>query len=125
MNQSKENLAAMWRPSTRCALLLLGLALSSCTIGPEYQRPEAKLPERYEAATTQEAAEPELGRDWWRVFGDPVLNRLEEEAVSANHDLQAAMARVEQARAAARIAKSDFYPLVTLDPSYTRSRTPG
>ena len=52
-------------------------------------------------------------------------SKLEEDAVKANTDLQAAMARVAQARAAARVTQSQFYPVITLDPSIQRSRSSG
>jgi multidrug efflux system outer membrane protein len=61
--------------------------------------------------------------DWWRSFGDPRLTQLEEEALRGSLDLQAAVARVKQARAAAAAVRSQFYPVVTLDPSLTRART--
>jgi len=66
-----------------------------------------------------------LTTDWWRLFGDATLNQLEEDATRANTDLQAAVARVTQARAAARVVRSEFYPVVTLDPSIERARTSG
>jgi len=50
--------------------------------------------------------------EWWTVFGDPVLNELEREAVRGNLDLQAAFHRVDQARAFARVSQADFFPNV-------------
>jgi multidrug efflux system outer membrane protein len=50
---------------------------------------------------------------------------LEQAATDENQDVQAAMARVLEARAVARITKSQFYPQITLDPSATRSRSSG
>lgn len=102
--------------------------LSSCEVGPDYKRPAQHMPTTFKAATTQQAstqpAVAHLEQDWWKLFGDAELNRLEERAVVANPGLQAAMQRVEEARAAAGIAKSEFYPLITFDPSFERSRTP-
>jgi multidrug efflux system outer membrane protein len=103
--------------------------LSSCTVGPNYQRPGFEVPGAFASASTQPTSQPTtqpaaLGRDWWKLFGDPTLTRLEEDAVKANTDLQAAIARVAQARAANRVALSQFYPVVTLDPSIQRARTP-
>src|SRR3546814_7108434 len=49
---------------------------------------------------------------WWTIFGDPTLNGLEQQALSANHDLQAAAARVKQARALHQGARSDLFPHV-------------
>jgi multidrug efflux system outer membrane protein len=59
---------------------------------------------------------------WWELFADPLLNDLEAKADQANPDLRAAVARVSQARAIARISEADFYPTISLDPSVTRER---
>jgi multidrug efflux system outer membrane protein len=98
--------------------------IASCTVGPNYRRPGMSVPATFKSATTGESAYPALGADWWHLFGDPTLTRLEEDAIRANTDIQAAMARVAQARAAVRVTQSQFYPVVTLDPAAERSRTP-
>ena len=49
---------------------------------------------------------------WWEVFGDPKLNDLEQQLTQANPDLQAAVARFEQARAVALQARSDMFPTI-------------
>jgi multidrug efflux system outer membrane protein len=60
--------------------------------------------------------------NWWAVFSDAKLNELESEALGRNQDLKAAVARVDQARATARVARSEFMPSLNLDPSYSRER---
>jgi multidrug efflux system outer membrane protein len=60
--------------------------------------------------------------NWWEVFDDTNLNGLELQAMQANQSLKAAVARVEQARATARVARSDLLPGLNLDPSFTRQR---
>jgi len=110
-------------------------ALTSCKVGPNYERPSLDVPTTYEgaasqpttastkaAATTTAPAVAHLDPDWWRVFNDPTLNQLESAAIENNQDLKAAIANVLAARASARITKSQFYPTITGDPSYTRSR---
>jgi NodT family efflux transporter outer membrane factor (OMF) lipoprotein len=57
------------------------------------------------------------------VFQDPELDRLEEQCGRQNQDLRAAFARLQQARAQTRIARADFFPQITADPSATRART--
>lgn len=107
--------------------LLSGLGLSGlggCKVGPDYERPALDVPKAYGSADASATAPPDLHPDWWALFGDADLTRLEEDAVRANQDLQAAAARVAQARAAARIVASAFYPVVTLDPSVQRQHTP-
>ena len=58
--------------------------------------------------------------NWWEVFADTNLNILETQAVSANQQLKAAVARVDQARATARVARSQLMPSLSLDPSFAR-----
>ena len=106
-----------------CTCAILHLALASCTVGPNYRRPAQGMPTTFKSATTQEAEPHHLAADWWKLFADSALDKLEEEAIAANPDLKAAMARVWQARAAARITASQFFPLITLDPSATRTMT--
>jgi len=60
--------------------------------------------------------------NWWEIFGDTGLNDLESQAVSANQELKAAVARVDQARATARVARSELLPALDLDPSFNRQR---
>ena len=44
--------------------------------------------------------------EWWKSFDDPVLDRVVEAVLDSNFDLAEAVARVEQARARARIANA-------------------
>jgi multidrug efflux system outer membrane protein len=101
----------------------LCLALASCSVGPDYARPPVPTPASYKSAGPDESTTPAISRQWWKLFGDPTLDRLEEAAIEANQDLQAALARVTQARAAAKIAGSQRYPTVTADPGAQRFRT--
>jgi len=99
--------------------------LAGCSVGPDYERPAADAPPAWKEAGPWKAAAP---RDaiakgaWWELFGDPLLNDLEAKADAANPDLRAAVARVAQARAIARISEADFYPTISLDPSVSRER---
>jgi multidrug efflux system outer membrane protein len=66
----------------------------------------------------------EVKGEWWKAFHDPVLDDLEGKAIAANQDVRGAVARVDQARAVARVTAADFSPQITLEPSATRFRTP-
>ncbi|PLX84023.1 MAG: hypothetical protein C0617_09365 [Desulfuromonas sp.] len=110
------------------ALTLFSLLLAGCTLGPDYLRPEVDTPLAWkEGAPWKEAATMDGAPkgSWWEIYGDPVLNGLEEEAAAANQDLRAAAARVDQARALARIDEADLLPRVDLNPAAGRARTPG
>ncbi len=111
----------------RC-LTILGLAgvLGACKVGPDYQKPDvsAQLP----AAWRWQAAAPRDNQpkgDWWRVFRDAELDRLEGRAVANNPGVQAAVARVDQARAAARSTAAEFFPDIRIKSSADRERTSG
>jgi multidrug efflux system outer membrane protein len=116
--------------STRLQIpsLITAVMLAGCAVGPDYKRPTSTAPaEQYKAESLGSWKE---GRpldavprgSWWEVFDDATLNDLERRAGSANEDLKAAMARVEQARATARVARSELLPSLDFNPSYTRQR---
>jgi len=98
-------------------------------VGPDYQRPAAPVPTAYrDLPAAGEAWKPATPADgtrrgaWWKAYGDPALDELETRALGANQDLQAAAARVEQARATAGVARSAYLPSVALDASTERQR---
>ncbi len=83
--------------------LAIAMLVSGCMrAGTDYVRPKAALPPAYiEVGPWKEAAPSDeviRGR-WWEIYGDPVLNGLEEQARASSPRVQAAAARVEQARA--------------------------
>jgi outer membrane protein, multidrug efflux system len=108
----------------RLLAALLTAAVAGCTaVGPNYARPAVPTPTAYKSATSSETTTPQLGHDWWKLFNDPQLDQLEDQAIKENQSIQAAMASVEEARAAAKGVKSAFYPVISFDPSVTRERT--
>lgn len=60
---------------------------------------------------------------WWQELGDSTLARLTADALVANQDVRAAVARVAQARAARLDAALDMAPTVTVAAGYSRQRT--
>ena len=62
------------------------------------------------------------GDNWWKVFNDPQLTRLIDEAKATYPGLNVVMARVDQARAAVRMARSAMLPRVTATGDLSRSR---
>jgi multidrug efflux system outer membrane protein len=112
------------RPLLSASVLLL--AAVSCAVGPAYQPPNPF--EIAPAGWHWKPAEPgdAVPKDgWWNVFHDPVLAGLETNALAGNQNLRAAVARVDQARAAARVTRSQFFPELSLDPSMNRERVSG
>lgn len=100
--------------------VLLTAAMSVAAVGPDYQRPAVASPVAWKTAATAES----LPRgDWWKAFHDPALDDLVTRALAANQNLAAAAARVEQARAAAGIARGSYLPAVAFNPSVNRARS--
>lgn len=99
---------------------LLLAATSVAAVGPDYQRPEIDSPVAWKVAT------PSAGLPrgaWWTLFNDATLDDLVARALAANQDLVAAAARVEQARAAAGLARSAYLPSIGAGASVERART--
>jgi multidrug efflux system outer membrane protein len=108
------------KTSLSLSLSLSLAAAATAAVGPDYERPAVAAPVAWNATTSLEI----LPRgDWWMLYGDAELTALINRALSANQDLVAAAARVEQARAAAGIARSAYFPSAAVGASADRSRT--
>jgi outer membrane protein, multidrug efflux system len=97
----------------RAALPILAatVALAGCAVGPDYKRPALKTPASYRFATGE--ATNSLGDlPWWEVFRDPALQKLIRCALTNNHDLRRAVARVEQARQQVTVARAPLFPAI-------------
>src|SRR5262249_49011346 len=93
------------------ALISVALVSGGCLVGPNYKRPELASPQQFRFV---EGAQAESLADapWFKVFDDPALQELIKAAIANNLDLRAAVARVEEMRARAGIAKSYLYPQI-------------
>ena len=109
---------------SRLAAIGSMLLTGGCTtVGPDYHAPEYKAPEAYTETGPWTRAVPQdtLAKgDWWSFFDDPVLADLERRAAAGNTDLQAAMARVDQARATAGISATYQLPEVSVGANANR-----
>ncbi len=110
-----RQMARTSRAFTFPVLMAIALLMIGCAVGPDYQRPEVTtIPEAYTCRAGEwKIATPKAHLpkgNWWEIFGDPELNRLEIDAATANQDLKAAAARFEQARAVADVARSGLFP---------------
>ncbi len=98
-------------------VILFGMiALSGCSFAPEYQRPPMYIPNSYKETGKWLHAKPSsaaLDRGpWWEMYGDPVLNELEQKVVCGNQNLQLALARYEEARAILAEQRAALFPSV-------------
>lgn len=98
---------------TRLTPLALALLLTGCSVGPDYLRPGNWLPTAFSsAAPLPETLNPAVEARWWTLFADATLNDLVDQAQRNNADLRSAIARVEQADAAAREAGAAYFPAI-------------
>ena len=112
--------------------------LTGCAVGPDFHRPAPlpgqSAPKNFSASGTNlviwKLAEPSAAAphgEWWRMFNDPELGRLETLALTNNQNLAAAAARLAQARELTAAARSEFFPQLTAGGTpggdFTRQRT--
>jgi NodT family efflux transporter outer membrane factor (OMF) lipoprotein len=105
------------------------IALAGCTVGPDFRRPETKLPAEWHGAGetasfregVRKAPQPVEIADWWKNFDDPILSSLVERAILSNLDLRQAESRIRQARAARGVASAGLWPTVDTSASYRKS----
>jgi NodT family efflux transporter outer membrane factor (OMF) lipoprotein len=104
--------------------MLFGSALTGCSLAPHYERPSMpQPPPAYKEAGEWKVSAPADTRAqgrWWTMFADPDLDALEAEVSDANQSLKASLARLEEARAQTRIARSQWFPTLTAQASATR-----
>ncbi len=95
-------------------VLLIGIICfsASCTVGPNYRRPQLATPETFRAPDPLPPGQADSFADlkWFEVFKDEQLQALIRRALEHNYDLRDAVARVEEARAALGITRSDQFP---------------
>jgi multidrug efflux system outer membrane protein len=110
------------RPWLMATLAATTSVLSGCDIGPDYRHPAAALPAGWrEADPAGHAVWP--AEDWWRGFGSPQLDQYITQAEAQNFDIEAAVARIREADAQARIAGAALLPSVNATSSVAQQRT--
>lgn len=108
----------------RIIITVSSLLLASCTLAPDLVIPDTQTPEAFKEAPKAPASNEKIadgawapartdllaGGPWWYVFNDKQLDELIAEAKQQNPTLEAAKARLEQARARSGIADSTLFP---------------
>src|ERR1700722_4458572 len=123
------------RPASVGGLLAIALLLSGCTVGPNYHRPTAPTaPAFKESAVVPPPDLPAGGwkqvspndsalrPNWWEIYQDPQLDKLEQQVAVSNQTLKASYEQYMQARAAIQVFRSQYFPTVLAGPSATRER---
>jgi len=93
-------------------LILIALLSAACTVGPNYKRPAIATPQNFRAPEPLPPTQADSIADlkWFEVFKDEQLQALIRRALERNYDLRDAVARVEEARAALGITRSNQFP---------------
>jgi multidrug efflux system outer membrane protein len=99
-----------------CTALAVAGILAGCNLAPTYDPPRTLLPDSYQGSGAFRVAEPQEALsprgDWWTLFGDEQLNRLEEQLIRENPNLEVATEVYTQARDLAAAAQSHLYPWI-------------
>ncbi len=115
--------SAVW-PSFGIGLLgLLLLGLQGCSSTPPYAAPEFAVPATFKEAPTIPAHGKAVAVTdaWWEVFGDPVLNQLQQDLLANNQTLQGSLAQFQAARATLGASRAALSPTLGLAASSSRS----
>jgi multidrug efflux system outer membrane protein len=99
---------------------MAALIMAGCAVGPPYVKPEPDLPTSWASAAAGSAEFKSAS--WWAVYGDPVLDRLIDEALANNSNLLLAAARVDEARAILRSTAAEESPSASIGFDANRSR---
>jgi NodT family efflux transporter outer membrane factor (OMF) lipoprotein len=118
-----------WFRKIGLSLVLLNLPacgwFPAVNLSPKYEPPQYVVPDSWHGASPFVEAKPadgELRPDWWKLFDDPVLDKLVEQGMAANPDLQAAAERFVQARDIMMAARSQYFPRVGLEMGASHNR---
>jgi len=108
--------------------ILFAAVSSSCTVGPNYNKPLVVEPTAYRGAAAELSAKPDVAsfgdQKWWDVFEDEALQTLIRAALEQNYDVRIAATRILEARALLGIAQADQLPEVTASASVFSQRSP-
>jgi outer membrane protein, multidrug efflux system len=110
------------------ALVVLLLCVPALAKGPKYQKPSVTTPQNWQTPASWQEALPldSLPKGmWWAFFGDAELNQYEQRAMASNQTLQAAVARLSEARASARVTAAGLYPELEAGARAIRERVSG
>ncbi|MFC1764436.1 efflux transporter outer membrane subunit [Planctomycetota bacterium] len=117
MNNNRKT--SHWATPTALGILTVLLLLQGCAVGPDYQAPDTKAPDKWQ----QEVAADQIDlQKWWQLLNDPVLDDLINRSTKGNLTLQIAVARLEEARAQLGIASGQYWPNFDAVGAYSHQR---
>ena len=102
---------------------LLALLVSGCTVGPNYRKPDAPTAPAFKESAVvpppdlpawwMETGAPNdsaMRANWWEIYQDPQLDKLEQQVAVSNQTLKASYEQYMQARAAIQLVRAQYYP---------------
>jgi NodT family efflux transporter outer membrane factor (OMF) lipoprotein len=130
----KEKKRMGFRARQLSGVLCTALLVSGCNLAPQYHAPSVQRPDAYKELTPADfpntdgwkVAQPSdavIRNNWWEMFNDPELNKLEEQVNVSNQTVAAAVANFDAARAMVREARSALFPTAGVSSSVTYSRS--
>jgi len=129
--------SALPRRLTACALAAMTFLVAACTVGPDFEPPEAPAADRYSAPGEAPGGGTDAGPgapkqtialgekvtgEWWQLFHSPDLNTLVKDAIAGNRTLEAAKARLIEAQEVVAAATGALYPQVDVGAGATREK---
>lgn len=117
----------MLKSHFRVSVLICGSSLAlltGCSVGPDYVEPSVPQPAKYSESGPWKKAEPrdDISKgDWYKIFHDSELNKLESQAVVTSQTLRVAIARVSESRALARQTEAAFFPDINFEAAGSRT----
>jgi NodT family efflux transporter outer membrane factor (OMF) lipoprotein len=123
---SIRNRRSLW---SGAAAACAGLALAACGAGPAYKLPAVQAPPAYKenaAAGSRQwkTANPSDGvlrGNWWEMFDDPQLNKLEQMVTVSNQNVKRAEASFREARSLVALNRANYLPSLGSQPAITSS----
>ena len=109
--------------SMKLRSLVIAMAVASasgCMIGPDYFRPAVEVPQAYRITPGQAAAAADT--QWWKQYGDPVLDQLISDSLASNWSVQIAAANVEAAAGILTRTRAPIFPQVGYSGDAGRAR---
>ncbi|MNU53387.1 Cation efflux system protein CusC precursor [compost metagenome] len=110
-----------FRILSRMTPVLVAALLAGCVVGPDYAPPGIGLPAKWSGADQKTGALSVAS--WWRAMKDPVLDGILETAMAQSLDLEAAKAKIREARASYRETAGTAFPGIGADASTGRMKT--
>jgi NodT family efflux transporter outer membrane factor (OMF) lipoprotein len=108
------------------AMIAVTMTLSGCArfpvgVSPSSQQLEpGKLDAGSAIRSMAKQPSPWPLQEWWKIYGDPQLDRLVTEATADNPTMHIAQARIKISQALSGAAKAALFPYIQADASFTR-----